>query len=308
MNIKKISIILIIIIICIFTIFIMKGYAGDSQDEELNSKVDKELEYVSNKLIYVMNKINNINFSAYVLKIEKNEDNSSSNKSESKEQDSSSGGGSSGSSSSSEGSQGGSSNSSTGTSENTSDGLQKFEFVQGGILAGEDDTIDWKYIKSEIESLNSVLPTIIIDLHGLNVENSDILGFSSALDNLIKIVKNEDKSSVLVQIANLYGYIPKIKSQYKGDIKETNVSYSIAYVLNSYALSEQENWNEMKAQITSAINYYSKVINNVDTNGNQNKINKVYILLNELDSSLTSKDKELYYIKYKCLMEDMVRL
>ena len=41
---------------------------------------------------------------------------------------------------------------------------------------------------------------------------------------------------------------------------------------------------------------------------NMYKVNKCYVLLNELENSMDLKDKEIYYIKYKNLLEELVML
>lgn len=64
----------------------------------------------------------------------------------------------------------------------------------------------------------------------------------------------------------------------------------------------------MKKQTASAIENFSNIMNNIENNErqNKNKITKIYVLLNELYSSIDLKDKELYYIKYRNVMEELI--
>ena len=53
-----------------------------------------------------------------------------------------------------------------------------------------------------------------------------------------------------------------------------------------------------------------EIINSVDEKSSysKNKITKIYVLLNELNNSLIVQDKEIYFIKYKKVMEELVLL
>lgn len=143
-------------------------------------------------------------------------------------------------------------------------------------------------------------------MHSLNIDNEDILTFSGTLDNLILASKNENKIQILNNISNLFSYLPKYEQKYSDDTKSINIRYTKYFVLNSYCLAEENKWVQMKESINSAKNYFSNVLNNISSNENtQNKISKIYILLNELDNSINLQDKEIFYIKYKALMTDL---
>ena len=65
----------------------------------------------------------------------------------------------------------------------------------------------------------------------------------------------------------------------------------------------------MNGQISNGINYFSNVMNTIEINEKQqNKVSKVYILLNELNTCIDLKDRELYYIKYRNTMEQLINL
>ena len=65
--------------------------------------------------------------------------------------------------------------------------------------------------------------------------------------------------------------------------------------------------NNISQNINSAAEEFTKLvtdINNQET-GNQYNINKVYIMINELQNAATLKDKEIFLIKYKKLLEEI---
>lgn len=196
-------------------------------------------------------------------------------------------------------------------SENASDTKEntKFELKNNGVLMGQSKEVDWDSIKSNTEMLYSTLPTVILDLHELNVNNEDILNFSDVLDQVTLSVKQEDKTATLNNLASLYAFLPTYRSQISEDNQSVNIDYMKACVLNSYAFVEQEKWDEMKKQMVNAMNYFSNIMNRVEgKEQEQNQISKIYVLLNELNNSIDKKEKDLYYIKYRNLMEELVNL
>ena len=169
--------------------------------------------------------------------------------------------------------------------------------------------IDWEYMKTSAETIYTFWPTIIADLNKLNVKNEEILNFSSNLDKVTLSIKNEDKVVALNNLASLYAFLPNYRSQFSTDLQSINIDYAKNCILNSYALVEQANWIEVKEQVVNALNYYMVVMDEVNENvQNQNRISKAYILLNELNSSTDIQDKELYYIKYRNVMEELVNI
>lgn len=227
------------------------------------------------------------------------------------EQGGSSSQGSSGSSksSSSSSTSGSSSESGGNKSKETSNAKEntKIELKNNGVLMGQNQEVDWDSIKSNTEMLYHTWPTIVLDLHELNVNNEDILNFSNVLDQVTASVKQENKIATLNNLASLYAFLPNYRSQISKDNQSINIDYVKGCVLNSYALLEQEKWDEMKAQLANAMNYFSNIMNRIEEKGqNQSKISRIYVLLNELNNSIDKKEKELFYIKYRNLMEELI--
>ena len=101
--------------------------------------------------------------------------------------------------------------------------------------------------------------------------------------------------------------MPNYRNQFSKDSQAINIDYCKSFILNSYVLVEQNNWQEIKSQMTSAMNYFSRVMESISENTqNQNRISKTYILLNELNNSIELQDRELFYIKYRNVMQELL--
>ena len=304
------SFIIVFILISISLGFVFAINKNSSESGELTTKAEEEIRFIEDKIIAMMNKLNNINFLNGVLtkgptKSANSKDNTQTGGSESKKSSQTSQADTT-DSGESESSKSTTSNNSSSSNENT-----KYEVKTGGILISSGQPIDWEYMKANAESLYSFSPTLVSDLNSLNVNSDDILKFSSTLDQVILSVKNEDKLTTLNNLASLHAFLPKYREQISKDSTKINIDYTKNCILNSYAIVEQNNWTEVKSQVTNALNYYSNVIGEVDTSKSeldQNRISKSYILLNELNTSVDIQDKDLYYIKYRNLIEELINL
>ena len=256
-----------------------------------------------------MNKLNNITLENYEVK---SKEIVSQNGQQSNQEGSggssgsgqSSGGGSSsgGSSDGNTSSGGGSSNQSSGSGEE-SNNIKVLQMQPSNILVINKDEIDWITIKSETEIMYTSWNSIILDLYNSNIENEDILAFSKTLDDAILAVKTEDKKKSLEVLANLYSLLPKYINKIEVDESLKNIIQTKSNILNAYALVENENWTEVQNQINLADTAYSKVTNDIKYIENrQGEVSRIYILIKELKNSINSKDKDIFYIKYKNLM------
>lgn len=319
---KQIIIVFIILIIVIDSIIFFFIRNNSNEEETLLSKTEKEIEYIEENIILMMNSLNQITFSDAVLieekiqstKSSKSENNEQSQNTEDSNQGTSQNQGQNQGNSQEGGSQQSSSNSqsSSGSSSQNKQNAPttKYEITNNSILTRNTDNIDWDTIKSNTENMHSMWSTLLIDLHSLNVNQDDILNFSTMLDQITINSKDEDKVTLLNNLASLYAFLPSYKQQiYKENNNEINIDYAKSCVLNSYALSEQNKWDEVNTQTAKAVSYFTNIMNSVDENReNQNKITKVYVLLNELNNSVSLNDKEVFLIKYKNAMEELTNI
>ena len=270
----------------------------------------------------MMNHLNQIRFSNSVV-VQQNIDNKESSK---QNQETSGDSGSASGSGSSQGkesgsnsqqgegggsSQGGSSQQSENSEskEQTSSSEDNIQFAvkNNSILTNEKPEIDWDYIKTNTEIIYSTWPSMVVDLHELNVKNEDILNFSSTLDQVTLSAKQEDKTAMLNNLASLYALLPNYRSQFSKDNQQINLDYTKAYLLNAYAFIEQDKWDDVKQQMQNAISYFSNIMNSINSNEQkQSQISKIYVSLNELNNTIDKQDKELFYIKYRNSMEELI--
>ncbi len=308
MNKKIFLIIFSIAILIIFVAYIVTSTNNyiKSNSKKIDEKTEEEIKQLEEKLVGMINSLNNISFTNTVLKqtSEKSSSTNSDNNSSNNSSDSSSNDSNSGQNSQSSGS---SDNNSNSISSKTEEQV-KYEIQKNDILLIDLSDIDWKYIKANTESIYNLWANLIVDLHELNVNNQDILNFSNTLDQVTLSVKQENKYASVTNLVSLYSYLPTYVNQFSNNENEKNLFLTKNCVLNTYALIEQQNWDEMKKQTASAIEYFSNIMNNIENNErqNKNKITKIYVLLNELYSSIDLKDKELYYIKYRNVMEELI--
>lgn len=299
---KKIA----VVITLVFIISVLTG-CSNSQEGDLKTKVISELDYINTKTISMLNKLNNISFESYSIISEQVEFSN-----EEKQQQNQSGGKSSQTASGTEeGGSGSSSNTSGEESQqteqsNSSDKINTTDMVMNVELEKDRNNIDWTTIKNEIELLDESWAIITLDLYTLNVENNMILDFSNKLNTAMVAIKNEDKQKSLASLADLYSSIPKFLQKINADKNLQRIRQTQSYVINAYILADDIGNAEISNNLTQAIITYSEVMSDIDyTKNKTEKTNKVYVLLNELQNSLSEKDSDIFYIKYKNFMKEI---
>ena len=157
-----------------------------------------------------------------------------------------------------------------------------------------------------MEELYISIPTITLDLYKKNVNKDDILNFNKEYDNLIKVVKNENKEEVLGTLNNLYSYMPKFIQNTSDDNVNKTIVETKSYIVSAYSKLDAENWDVISDDIKKAIDVYSKLLSdtNIDSE-KQYSLNKSYVILNEIQNALSIKDKSVFLIKYKNLLEEL---
>lgn len=299
---RKIKQLLVYFLILLVLMFSLVGCSNenDKDSEDLKEKIKTELSYLDTQLLDMLNKVNGISFKNYMVVAEKvNQTKSSESGGQSTGSQSSSGSQSSGSESSS--SSGNSSNPGGESDKN----YQNYKMEPNNILSNE-RTADWESLKKDVESLYSTWSTIMLDLYKKNINGEDILSFGTDLDSCIQAIKKEDKKATLTSLAKLYSYLPKYSTAIGEDAIKNNVLKTKSDVLNGYAMVEHASLEDVKKQIASAEQSYLPIINDMQANqDSQFNINKAYILIKDLQNSLDTKDLDVFYIKYKALIEEL---
>lgn len=298
-NFKKIAYVFSILFIIVLSIFV---YSNISKASEANSNIREktlsEIQYFESKLIYMFNSLNNIEFENYKIYSQDISENSK------KSSESSTSAGSSEGDTSSLDTSGNQSYSNNNSSDNT----KKYSLNSKGILSSK-DSINWNYIKDEAEKLQSSLSIMTLDLYEISLNNADILNFNKEYDNLLIQIKNENKEETLKQLNILYSYIPKFIRNCNTDDQYRIIINTKLNIFNAYSILDGDDWSKISKNIQVANETFSKLLTDVNLkNKNQSSINRCYILINGLQNSVETKDKEIFLIKYRNLLEELNNL
>lgn len=294
---RKIGYIALIVIIIVLSLTIYTNASKNDQKDQ-KDKTFTEIKFLESKLKNLLNTMNNIETRNYKIS-------SGEISKESKEESNSKKEGSSNSSSEEGGSESGSSSGEESKDSSEQENSTKFELEKTGVLTNSED-INWKEIKSQIENLYTSIPNITIDLYKINLNQEDILSFNREFDNLTLAVKDENKKDTLTQLSRLYDYIPKFAQNATDEEVYKKSVETKSNIFKAYSKLDNEDWNEISTDINNAINIYSQLLTdtNVD-NKKQYSINRVYIMLNELQNAVSIKDTSVFLVKYKNIAEDI---
>ena len=292
-------------ILMLILIFFLTGCSNETTNEDTKEKVAQEIEYLDSQIISLLNKLNNISMQNYAISSEEvnlGEENSSGTSS-SQSGNEASGGSSSGTSG---GEQKQSSSQSGSGEESQKSNITTTQMEPKTVLDTDENQIDWKSIKSQIETINEAWGVVVLDLSSLNIDNNNILGFSSALDESILSIRNENKADTLNNIANLYSYIPEFHQNISTNQSMQNIKMVKSNIINAYSLIEQDDWTGIEMNISECENRFKNLLNDIQyIQDKEYKVNRTYVLIKELQNSLTYKDKKLFLVKYKNLMESV---
>lgn len=304
---NKFALLILVVILVFFTIS-LTGCNNNNVNEDKKSKIIQELDYLDTKIVSILNKLNNISLENYAITSE--EISLGEESSNGKSSTSSGGGNSSGGSSSqggeSSGEQKEASSQSRVSSETEKSNVTTTKMEPKTVLDSDQNNIDWKTIKSEIEIVNEAWAVVILDLSSFNINNEDILNFSSTLDDCILSIKDENKQSALTNLAKLYSVIPSIERGISTSNSRQNIKQVKSYIINAYSLVEQDDWVGIETNISESEKSFKNIINDMEyVKDKEYKVNKSYVLIKELQNSLLYRDKKLFYVKYKNLMESI---
>lgn len=273
--IKTLSIIFLIALVIIS----FSGCSKEKTDEEqLRDKNISEIDYLDNYIMLLINSINNIDLKQYDAKIEKTE-NLNEILQESEET----------------------------SSEDTGNNVVQYSMVPNTVL-NADKTINWENLKLEIENLNNTWPSIIVDLYKANVDNNKLTEFSDLINTCIGNIKNENRTETLNSLAKLYEYIPVFLEKIVTDNQQVELAKTKVEVIKAYINIDLENWDGLKGNLDSAISNFEPIVNNTNEAEKEYNIRKAYVLLQEFKNAVDTKDKDLLFMKYKNLMEELIIL
>lgn len=191
------------------------------------------------------------------------------------------------------------------TTNESSEKINVTELLSKNII-DNDKKINWELIKSRVENLYSIWSTISIDLTELNVPEDKINSFNTILNNVTLQIKEEKKSESIQKLVDIYGNILDFYNNFSNDLsindkKIKEIKYN---VIIAYKDVEMDKWDEAKKYIEEAQKKNIEILSNLQKN-NEFNIKKINIMLNQIQSALDTKDKEIFYINYKNLIEEI---
>lgn len=273
--IKTLSIIFLVALVIIS----FSGCSKQKTDEEqLRDKNISEIDYLDNYIMLMLNSINDIDLKQYDAKIEKTE-NLNEILQESEET----------------------------SSEDTGNNVVQYSMVPNTIL-NANKTINWENLKLEIENLNNTWPSIIVDLYKANVDNKKLTEFSDLINTCIGNIKNENRTETLNSLAKLYEYIPVFLEKIASDNQQIELAKTKVEVIKAYVNIDFANWEELKNSLDRAISNFEPIVNNTNEAEKEYNIRKAYVLLQEFKNAVDTNDKDLLFMKYKNLMEELIIL
>ena len=291
---KKFKVFGYVILILIIGVLSYSIYSLAKEDpkEDNENKILSEIRYVEAEFTDLFNTMNNIETRNYGIEV----DELSKETSKKMEEGSSDSGG-----------QSKNNNSESNNSNSSIQDSEKYDLKLNGVLTKKED-INWDIVKSEVESLYTSIPTITMDLYQLEINKDDILNFNKEIDNLVRVVNNEEKVSTLQTLSNIYDYLPKfIEALNNKDIIYKKVIETKSNIFKGYSKLDSNNWSEILVDIQNATNIFSELLSNenvIKTN-NSYSVNKVYVMLNELQNAVNIEDVSVFLIKYKNLIEEI---
>ena len=331
-NLKKNKIIvfaLSIIILVIIFILLYKNISNSNNTQSQEEKAFAEIEFLDGELVNLFNQMNNIEIRNYNVSVKQinekdanseengnvtsgkseknvssdNKFNTNSNSNQSSDNSSSNSGNGANSSNSSENSNNSLQNSQGSTNSTTQN--EEFQLQSTSIFI-RNEQIDWNKIKSKIETLYSSVPTITLDLYQIQVNQDDILNFNKELDKLTLLIGQEKKEECLLELATIYEYIPKFAERATNDELEKTILETKKNLLKGYSKLDSQNWSEIAKDASQTIENFTTLLTNVNENDSkQYTINKIYVMLNELQNAVNIQDTNVFLIKYKNILEEL---
>lgn len=338
---KILAIILSIVFIFLVGVLIYMKTANSNEKNkrsDLAGKVLDEINFIDYNVIDAMNKLNNISVVRYKV-YTKNINNSSksTNSATKKSNDASSnseqGNGASqeaGSpeqqgqgeksgesanqdaekSNSQENSSGLSNDNSEETSMNKQNSKKSETNLVNSLTETDNQEIDWDVITNIYENLFTTWTTTVLDLKECGIKDEFIDNVNVDLNGIAQSIINKDKNSCLVNLYNLYSQLPGyIETIMQNDYLNTLYNTKMA-ILNAYTLSNNDNkWNEMSSSIKSAKEQFATLLNKNDIDEyNKMNIEKIYSMLQNLESAVALNNKNIFYMQYKNVLQEIENL
>ena len=177
------------------------------------------------------------------------------------------------------------------------------------ILSNNNDKVDWDLIKSDIETMYSTWTTVLMDLTTLNVNKDNLLKYNVTLGKIGDNLENEDKETALVNLADLYNLLTLYIQDFSDDNNNKSLFIVKSNILYAYAYIETDDWDKVNDYVSKAKTEFANIVNGQVYNVSKiDKINKAYILINEVEKNSNEKKKSVFYVNYINLIQELENL
>lgn len=177
------------------------------------------------------------------------------------------------------------------------------------ILSNNNDKVDWDLIKSDIETMYSTWTTVLMDLTTLNVNKDNLLKYNDTLGKIVDNLENEDKEAALVNLADLYNLLTLYIQDFSDDNNNKSLFVVKSNILYAYAYIETDDWDKVNDYVSKAKTEFANIVNGQVYNVSKiDKINKAYILINEVEKNSNEKNKSVFYVNYINLIQELENL
>lgn len=173
-----------------------------------------------------------------------------------------------------------------------------------GEYIKDDGGLDWKAVFEDEKRINNILETVVLDLTELDISNDEIIKLSSEINNLLYTTATENEVELLTRLNNLYALVPNYFSKVGASKTKVQDKELYSMVLASYSLANAGNWEEAKTTAQSAIDKYNGMMNDVEyMQENSYKLNRIYIMLNEVKNAIDTENMTLINLKFVSFIE-----
>lgn len=133
-----------------------------------------------------------------------------------------------------------------------------------------------------------------------------INSFSVSLSGAVQSLKGKDKDNTLINLYNMYINIPKYMSAITDDSKKLDLYNTKTNILNAYVLaSTGDKWNEITNCVISAKNNFNSLLNSENEENKKTNLEKTYVIIEELERITKINDKDIFFMGYKNVLQQL---
>ena len=259
------------VILLFLLLILLTGCKENEYDESrVKEKLSKELEYMEEKTINMLNSLNNISLENYEVTEKEIEIEKENNKEEK---------------------------------------VGITQIKEKSVLENDRNSIDWENIKNDIELVDSAWNICLTDLLSLDVNEELLSNFSDKLNSTIIAIKDEDKELSLYNLSNIYSLLVELFKFSLLNINEIKIKEAKAYLIEGYIIVEKNKWEEIDYKLANAEKKAEEVFKNEEyINKNNNKIKDIQASIGELKKSLIFHDIDLFYFHYEKVLKKINKL